>query len=44
LIGSLHFFGLNSIDISQIMIVLNLVLWLGSYIVKYEDGKAVFKL
>jgi hypothetical protein len=42
--GSLHFFGIKNIDIAQIMIVFNLIFWIGSYLLEYEDGKSVFQL
>lgn len=42
--GSLHFFGMTNIEIAQIMIVFNLIFWIGSYLLEYEDGKSVFQL
>lgn len=42
--GSLHFFGIKNINITQFLIVFNLIFWIISYFVKYKDGNSVFQL
>ncbi len=39
----LHFFGIQTVTISLIIIVLNVFLWLCSYILPYKDGTIVFQ-
>ncbi|MCF7835292.1 hypothetical protein K9M48_04615 [Candidatus Gracilibacteria bacterium] len=40
---SLHFFGLSNIDVSKVLIVFNLILWIGSHLFEYKDGKTIFQ-
>jgi len=41
---SLHFFGISYLDISQILIIFNLIFWIGAYFVEYKDGEYVFQM
>jgi hypothetical protein len=44
LVGICNFFGIDLVNTCLVLIWINLFLWLGSYVVKYEDGKLVFQL
>lgn len=41
---SLHFFGLSNIVVAQVLIILNLVLRIWSYVFFYKDGKTIFQI
>lgn len=40
----LHFFGFSLTDISIWLTIVNLVLWIWSYLLSYKDGKLVFQI
>ncbi|MCX6823268.1 MAG: hypothetical protein NTX91_04750 [candidate division SR1 bacterium] len=44
LVGVFNFFGVDLVNTCLGLIGINLFLWLGSYVVNYEDGKTVFQL
>lgn len=44
LLGIFNFFGMDLISTSLWLIAINLFLWIGSYLRRYEDGKQVFQL
>ncbi|NOZ44720.1 MAG: hypothetical protein GXP45_06340 [bacterium] len=44
LLGIFHFIGMSTLLIAKILFVLNLILWVVSYLLKYEDGKIMFQI
>lgn len=44
IVGMLNFFHIDLTKIAIILIVINLVVWIGSYIADYKDGKKVFQV
>lgn len=43
-LGVFNFFWMNLVNSCLGLMMINLVLWLGSYVIKYEDGKVVFQI
>jgi hypothetical protein len=44
LVGVFNFFGMDLTMTCLRLIAINLFLWIGSYMMKYHDGKLVFQL
>jgi hypothetical protein len=41
--GLLFFVGISEINVYLCLLVLNLFLWIGSYVFAYADGKKIFE-